>query len=139
MVLIIGASGGVGKVGSRPVGRSGPRDRLHAQEIVDGDHRYDAIVDSWGNRCLSVLRRTLAPRGRLVIVGGELDGRCRFGLGRPLMALLLSRLVSQTLRSFIASENSDDLRALRDLIESGQVGPAIDRTYPLSEIAAAIR
>jgi NADPH:quinone reductase-like Zn-dependent oxidoreductase len=28
---------------------------------------------------------------------------------------------------------------LRDLIESGQIAPAIDRTYPLSETPAAIR
>ena len=38
-----------------------------------------------------------------------------------------------------SSENSSDLRVLADLIESGQVTPAIDRTYPLSETAAAIR
>jgi NADPH:quinone reductase-like Zn-dependent oxidoreductase len=27
---------------------------------------------------------------------------------------------------------------LRDLIEAGQVAPAVDRTYPLSEVAAAV-
>jgi NADPH:quinone reductase-like Zn-dependent oxidoreductase len=31
-----------------------------------------------------------------------------------------------------------DLHALRDLIESGQIAPSIDRTYALSEAAAAI-
>jgi NADPH:quinone reductase-like Zn-dependent oxidoreductase len=29
--------------------------------------------------------------------------------------------------------------ALRGLIDSGQLAPAIDRSYPLSEVAAAIR
>ena len=38
-----------------------------------------------------------------------------------------------------SSENSGDLRVLADLIESGQVTPAIDRSYPLSETPAAIR
>ena len=37
------------------------------------------------------------------------------------------------------SENAADLVALRELIEAGKVTPAIDRTYPLSEVAAAIR
>ncbi len=37
------------------------------------------------------------------------------------------------------SENSEDLIALRDLIESGQIAPAIDRKYPLSETPAAVR
>jgi len=47
--------------------------------------------------------------------------------------------VSQKLGTFISSENSADLRILRDLIESGKIAPAIDRTYPLSEAPAAIR
>ena len=53
--------------------------------------------------------------------------------------ILLSPLVSQKLGTFIASENSADLAALRDLIESGKIAPAIDRTYPLSQTPAAIR
>lgn len=32
---------------------------------------YHAIVDTAGNRPLSVLRRALSPKGTLVIVGGE--------------------------------------------------------------------
>jgi NADPH:quinone reductase-like Zn-dependent oxidoreductase len=46
---------------------------------------------------------------------------------------------SQTLGMLASTENAEDLRALRDLIESGQVMPAIERTYQLSETAAAIR
>ena len=33
----------------------------------------------------------------------------------------------------------EDLMVLRDLVESGKIAPAIDRTYPLSEAPAAIR
>ena len=47
--------------------------------------------------------------------------------------------MSQKLGTFIASENAEDLSALRDLIESGKIAPAIDRTYPLSQTPAAIR
>jgi NADPH:quinone reductase-like Zn-dependent oxidoreductase len=38
-----------------------------------------------------------------------------------------------------ATEDAGDLAVLRELIESGQVTPAIDRTYPLGEATAAIR
>jgi NADPH:quinone reductase-like Zn-dependent oxidoreductase len=38
-----------------------------------------------------------------------------------------------------SKENAEDLTALRQLVESGKLTPAIDRTYPLSEAAAAIR
>ena len=34
-------------------------------------HRYDAIIDIGGNTRLKSLRGALAPRGTLVIVGGE--------------------------------------------------------------------
>ncbi|MEA2229752.1 MAG: hypothetical protein QOF04_3382, partial [Solirubrobacteraceae bacterium] len=108
-------------------------------DFADGQRRYDVILDIGGNRRLSHLRRALTPRGRLVIVGGETDGRLLGGSDRQIRAHLLSPLVSQKLGTFIASENADDLMVLRDLIEAGKVAPAVDRTYPLSEAPAAIR
>jgi NADPH:quinone reductase-like Zn-dependent oxidoreductase len=97
------------------------------------------ILDIGGNRQLSHLRRALSPSGRLVIVGGETDGRWLGGADRQLRALALSLFVSQKLGTFVSSENADDLMALRELIESGEVEPVIDRTYPLSDVAMAIR
>lgn len=95
--------------------------------------------DIGGNRRLSHLRRALTPRGRLVIVGGETDGHWLGGADRQLRAILLSKLVSQELGTFICSENAGDLAVLRELVESGSLTPAIDRTYPLSEAPGAIR
>ena len=159
-VLIIGASGGVGTFavqiakafGAEVTGvcstaktdlvRSIGADHVidyTRDDFADGQLRYDVILDIGGNRRLSHLRRALTPRGRLVIVGGENGGRWLGGSDRQLRALLLSPLVSQKLGTFIASENAADLRALRDLIESGKIAPAIDRTYPLSQTPAAIR
>ena len=74
-----------------------------------------------------------------MIVGGETGGRWLGGFDRSLRAVLLSPLVSQRLTMLASSENSGDLRVLADLIESGQLTPAIDRSYPLSETPAAIR
>ena len=45
------------------------------EDIADGGRRYDVILDTGGNRPLLQLRRALTPRGTLVIVGGETDGR----------------------------------------------------------------
>jgi NADPH:quinone reductase-like Zn-dependent oxidoreductase len=159
-VLIIGASGGVGTfavqiskafgaevtgVSStaktdlvRSVGADHVIDYTRG-DFADGRHRYDVILDIGGGNGLAHLRRALAPRGRLVMVGNEAGGRWLGGMDRLLRAHLLFRLVSQQLSTFIASENSPDLRALRDLIESGKIAPAIDRTYPLSQTPAAIR
>ena len=159
-VLITGASGGVGtfavqiakafgadvtgvcsttKVDMvRSIGADHVIDYTQA-EIADRGQRYDVILDIAGNRSLSALRRALTPRGTLVIAGGETDGRWLGGTDRQLRALMLSPFVSQRLGTFIASENNGDLLALKELIESGQVTPAIDRTYPLSEVPGAIR
>ena len=159
-VLVIGASGGVGSfavqiakaLGAEVTGvSSGAKADLvralgadhvvdyASEDVTDGRQRYDVIIDTGGNRRLARLRRALTPRGRLVIVGGETGGRWLDGLDRQLRAVLLSPFVRQKLGFFVASENAEDLDALRGLIEAGQVTPAIDRTYPLAETAAAIR
>jgi NADPH:quinone reductase-like Zn-dependent oxidoreductase len=159
-VLIIGASGGVGTFAVQIAKAFGAEvtgvcstakldavRALGADHLVDyttddfaaGEHRYDVILDIGGNRRLSHLRRALTRRGRLVIVGGETDGRWLGGVDRQVRALLLSPLVSQKLGTFVASENAKDLMALRQLIDSGQLAPVIDRSFPLSEVAAAIR
>ena len=47
--------------------------------------------------------------------------------------------MGQTLTTFIAKENHEDLLALTELVEAGNVTPVIDRTYPLTEAPEAIR
>jgi NADPH:quinone reductase-like Zn-dependent oxidoreductase len=59
-------------------------------------------------------------------------------MDRQLRALLLSPFVGQKLGTFVASENAEDLMTLRELIDPGQLAPAIDRSYPLTEVAAAM-
>jgi NADPH:quinone reductase-like Zn-dependent oxidoreductase len=88
---------------------------------------------------LSRLRRALASRGTLVIVGGEGGGRWLGGVDRQIRALMLSPFVSQKLGTFVNKENHEDLMVLGELIEFGKVTPIIDRTYPLSEVPQAIR
>ena len=159
-VLIVGASGGVGTFAVQIAKAFGAEvtgvcstakvdlvRSLGADHVIDytrddfaaGEHRYDVILDIGGNRRLSHLRRALTPRGTLVIVGGETGGRWLGGFDRSLRAVLLSLFVRQKLGMLASTENAEDLNALRDLIEAGQVTPAIDRTYPLSETADAIR
>jgi NADPH:quinone reductase-like Zn-dependent oxidoreductase len=159
-VLIIGASGGVGTFAVQIAKAYGAEvtgvcsttkmdlvlaigaDRVvdyTREDFLDGEHRYDAILDIGGNSRLSDLRRALTPHGRLVIVGGETDGRWLGGSDRQIRASLLSPLVSQKLGTFVASENARDLKALGELVQSGKLAPAVDRTYPLSETPAAVR
>jgi NADPH:quinone reductase-like Zn-dependent oxidoreductase len=159
-VLIIGASGGVGSFAVQIAKAYGAEvtgvcsaakvdlvRALGADVVIDytredfagGPARYDVILDIGGNAALSRLRRALTRRGRLVIVGGETDGRLLAGTSRQIRAQLLSPFVSQKLGTFVASENAADLTALRDLLEAGSITAAIERTCALAEVPAAIR
>src|SRR5215217_3298404 len=153
-VLIIGASGGVGTYavqiakafGAVVTGvcstekvetvRSIGADRVidyTSEDYAEGDRHYDLIVDIGGNSSLARLRRTL------VLTGGEGGGPWLGGTDRQIRAMLLSPFVGQKLGTFVASENHEDLLVLKELIESGEIAPLIDKTYPLSEVPEAIR
>jgi NADPH:quinone reductase-like Zn-dependent oxidoreductase len=111
-----------------------------SQDFADGAQSYDLIIDTAGNRPLRQLRHALAPRGVLVIVGGEGGNRWSGGFGRQIVrAPLLSLFVGQKLLALMANVNAADLDVLRGLIEAGKVTPVIDKTYPLAEAADAIR
>ena len=159
-VLILGASGGVGTFAVQIAKAYGAHvtgvcstakldlvRSLGADDVVDYtvtdisdlDESYDVILDIGGNRTLRQLRRALTARGTLVIVGGETGGRWLGGFDRSLRAVLWSPFVSQTLAAIIASEKREDLVVLNGLIESGAVTPAVERTYPLAEAAAAVQ
>jgi NADPH:quinone reductase-like Zn-dependent oxidoreductase len=160
-VLVIGAAGGVGSFavqlakafGAEVTGvcsttkadlvRSIGADQVidyTREDFADGTRHWDLILDTAGNRSLSQLQRALAPKGTLVLVGGEGGGRWLGGFERQLFwAPMRSPFVGQKLRSLASKERKEDLQTLRELIEAGKVTPVIDRTYPLAEAPEAIR
>jgi NADPH:quinone reductase-like Zn-dependent oxidoreductase len=160
-VLIIGAAGGVGSYAVQIAKAFGAEvtgvcstsklelvRSIGADQVIDytredftaGDRRYDVILDTAGNRSLSRLRRALAQRGALVIVGGEGGGRWLGGFDRQILrAPILSLFTRQRLRPLTAKERSADLDALTELIGADKLKPVIDRTYPLSNAAEAIQ
>ena len=160
-VLVIGAAGGVGSLavqiakafGAQVVGvcstsKVGLVRSIGADEAIDytredfadGSRHWDVIVDTAGRRPLSQLRRALAPKGTLVIVGGDGGGRWTGGFFRGVLrAPLMSLFVRQRLRGLNSKVKQEDLVALKDLIEAGEVTPVIDRMYPLIEAPDAIR
>jgi NADPH:quinone reductase-like Zn-dependent oxidoreductase len=108
------------------------------EDFADGRVRYDLIIDVFGRSAVSRLRRALTARGRLVIVGGEGD-RWIGGIQRQLLATLLSPFVRQKLGAFVVRETARYLLELNPLLEDGRVRPILDRTYPLTQTADAVR
>jgi NADPH:quinone reductase-like Zn-dependent oxidoreductase len=106
------------------------------EDFTRGGERYDLIVDVAGGHSWRAMRRVLEPEGRLVLVGAH-GSR---GQLRHLAAMwLASRFGKQTVKFFVASFNKDDLQTLADMLESGELKPAIDRTYELAEAEEALR
>jgi NADPH:quinone reductase-like Zn-dependent oxidoreductase len=159
-VLIIGASGGVGTyavqlakafgatvTGVASTAKAGLVRSIGADQVIDytredfadGRQRYDLILDIGGNSPLSRLRRALAPKGTLVIAGGE--GARWTGVGRQIRALMLSPLVPQRLTMYVSStsKRQADLEVLRQQIEAGHLTPVVGKTYALAEVPEAIR
>jgi NADPH:quinone reductase-like Zn-dependent oxidoreductase len=78
----------------------------------------------------------LSPKGICVVAGGSLV--------QVFQALLLGPLVSrigsmQIGFMGIATSPQKDLLAIKELLEAGTIVPVIDKCYPLSETAEAIR
>jgi len=159
-VLVLGASGGVGTfavqvakaMGAEVTGvcssakadlvRSLGADHVldyRTDDFADGSPAYDLIIDTGGMSTLRRLRRALAPRGTLVIVGGESGARFTGGVGRQGRAMLLSPFVSQRLTSFLSKEDHATIDRLADMLDSGALVPAIDRVVALDEVADAIQ
>lgn len=158
-VLIIGAGGGVGSFAVQLAKSFGAEvtgvcstskvdlvRSLGADHVIDYTRDdfaragvlYDVILDTAGNRPLSVSRKALTPRGTLVIIGGEGGGKLTGGLERSLGAPLASLFSGQKLKGLVSTEHYRDLEALTELIEAGSVKPAVDKVYPLAEAPAAI-
>jgi NADPH:quinone reductase-like Zn-dependent oxidoreductase len=154
-VLINGASGGVGTFAVQIAKVLGAEvtavcsttkvEMVHAlgadhlldykkKDFTQGNKRYDAILAVNGYQPLSAYRRVLKPQGIYVMAGGS--NRQIFD------ALLWGSFTSrggQKMTNVTAQPNQKDLIYLKGLIEGGKVKPVIDRCYPLSETADAIR
>lgn len=111
----------------------------YTKEPLPTDGRFDVILDLAGNRTLSVLRKALAPRGTLVLGGGEGGDRFFGGMSRTLRAALWSIFLTQRLAMLVGFVKPEPLQALADILASPGVTPAVDRTVLFEEAADGMR
>ena len=158
-VLINGASGGVGtfavqiakSFGAEVTGVCSTRNldmvrSIGADHVIDytredftrNGRTYDLIYCAVGNRSAADYKRALKPKGICVVTGFTTMSHMLF------QVLFLGAWVSMTGSKKIRAMgtvkvNKADLSFLGELLEDGKVVPVIDRRYPLSEVADAIR
>jgi NADPH:quinone reductase-like Zn-dependent oxidoreductase len=97
--------------------------------------RYDLILAVNGYYPISAYKRALRPKGIYVMAGGSTAQIFQAMLPGPWM----SKTGSKKMGALSAKPNQKDLVFIKELLEAGKVAPIIDRRYPLSEVAEAIR
>jgi NADPH:quinone reductase-like Zn-dependent oxidoreductase len=102
-------------------------------EFAADQNRYDVVFDAVGKAAFGDCRRLLKPGGIYMSTG---PGPAYQNLILPLVSPLL-----RGARVLFAYPKIDQAMVgyVRDLMESGQFRPLIDRQYPLAEIVAAYR
>lgn len=164
-VLVVGASGGVGTFAVQVARAAGAavtgvcsaakadvvrglgveRVVAHdAQDVTALGETFDVVLDVGGRLPVRALRGLLAPRGTLVLVGGELAARpgggpsLTGGFGRAVRAALRSPFVGGRTVMLAASEGREPLTELVRLVDAGLVRPVVDHEVGLDGVADAI-
>jgi len=155
-VLINGASGGVGtfamqiakSFGAEVTAVCSTRNveqarSLGADHVIDytkedftkSGQQYDLIFAANGYHPLSAYKRALTPNGIYVMAGGSKAQMFQASL----MGSWMSETGGRKMGGVSAKRSQKDLVLLTKLLEAGKVVPVIDRRYPLSEAAEALR
>jgi len=151
-VLINGASGGIGSLavqlakyyGAEVTGVcSTPRlelvKSLGADKVIDyikedftkNGERYDLIFDILGRSSFSRCKGSLTQNGRYLLASFKM---------RKLFQMLGTSIIgSKKVICALASEKSEDIIFLKELVEAGKIRSVIDRCYPLEQTAEAHR
>lgn len=155
-VLINGASGGVGtfavqiakSFGAKVTavcssGNLGQARSIGADHVIDytkedftrSGQQYDIVFAANGYHSLSAYKRALNPEGIYVMAGGSMAQIFQ----SMLMGSIMSERGGRKITGVRAKRNQKDLIFLKELFEAGRVRSVIDRLYPLSETAEALR
>jgi NADPH:quinone reductase-like Zn-dependent oxidoreductase len=156
--LFNGASGGVGTMavqiaktlgaevtgvcgsGSIELVRSLGADHLidyTKEDFTQSRQRFDVILDNVLNYPPKAVARALAPGGTFIPNSLGYTGGLFAGLPRMARAVLMG-LGSTKVKTVTPGVNRENLAALRQLLESGQVKVVIAQTYPLGQAAEAV-
>jgi NADPH:quinone reductase-like Zn-dependent oxidoreductase len=156
-LLVVGAGGGVGTfavqigkwIGAHVTAVT-RADRvelvrsLGADEVFDHDTyqlpsqpKFDVVFDISGTRPMKPYQRAMAPQAIFVAIGAP-AGNWIAPADRLLKAIALSPFMKQRFLPFVAMPESRDLALLAELVQTGMLVPAIDKSYPLSDAANAV-
>jgi NADPH:quinone reductase-like Zn-dependent oxidoreductase len=153
-VLVNGASGGIGtfavqiakSFGTEVTGVCSTKNlelvrSLGADHVIDytvedftrNGQSYDLILATAGYRSIYDYKRALAPQGVYMMTGGSMSQ-----IFQAMLGPLVSMGSKKRMGNLSAKSNKEDLQAVKELLESGEIKPVIDRSYPLKDVPDAM-
>jgi NADPH:quinone reductase-like Zn-dependent oxidoreductase len=114
-------------------------------DVFEGSERYDVIFDVASTLSLRGCQRILNPSGIYTVVGhahyGKAENRIVGSIPRMLALMVRASLGHQHLAKpeVRLPDRGDVMERLGLLMESGTITPIVAKTFPLSEVPAAIR
>jgi NADPH:quinone reductase-like Zn-dependent oxidoreductase len=164
-VVINGAAGGVGSIAIQMAKAKGAfvvgvdhgskldyLRSLGADQVVDYtrqdvtrlEHDVDLIVDVASTLPLADCKRILKSDGRLVIIGHDhygAKGRRTLGGIPYFLGLMIRARFDRHLPwpSFETMDKREAINTLRDMLEAGELRPAVAKTFSLTEVPAALQ
>jgi NADPH:quinone reductase-like Zn-dependent oxidoreductase len=105
------------------------------EDFTKNGRQYDLVFAANGYHSLSAYKRALTPKGIYVMAGGT--------KAQMFQSMLMGSMMSETggrrMGGVRAKRSQNDLVIIKELFEAGKVKSVIDRRYPLSEAAEALR
>jgi len=101
------------------------------EDVTKNKQPYDLIFDIAAYRSISKYKRILSANGIYVLAGGSMP--------RIFQLMLISMTGVKNMGLVSAKINKKDLLFIIELINAGKVKSIIDKRYPLSETAEALR
>jgi NADPH:quinone reductase-like Zn-dependent oxidoreductase len=105
------------------------------EDFTKNGKLYDLIIAANGYHPISDYKKALSKNGIYVMTGGS--GAQMFQA--MFMGPWISMTGSKKMYNILMKPNKKDLVFIKELLEAGKVKPIIDKCFPLSEVANAIR
>ncbi len=101
------------------------------EDFTQGGETYDFVLDVLGRVSFSRCKKVLAENGRLQYVS--------FKMKQLLQMMMTSVSGGKKVVCKLAPGSVEDLKAVKELIEAGEIKAIIDKSFPMEQAAAAHR
>lgn len=101
------------------------------EDFTKSGQTYDVIFDMVAQSSYSACIKSLKPKGRYLIGNPRMSDMLR--------SVLTSKFTNKDAIFTFAGETEEELRTLKEMIETGKIKPIIDKIYSLDQAAEAHR